>query len=366
MTDRPSVMVAMSGGVDSSVAAALLVDRGYDVTGVTLKLWAGADGTPPTSGCCTAADASDARSVASLLGIPYYVFDYQDEFRAGVVDPVIAGYASGVTPNPCIECNRLIKLALLRERASLLGCEFIATGHHARVMTTNGRPRLLRGCDRAKDQSYVLYMLDEISLRSLLLPIGEMTKTQVRATARRLGLRTAEKDESQDVCFVGDGGMRAFLETELADRLVAGEVLDRAGATVGRHRGAALFTIGQRRGVGVSAAGRRFVTAVDPASGTVRVGSRAELESRVVEADGVSWVSGLPPEDDSQVMVQIRYASDPLPGRVFSTSQGSMRLELDQSAWAVAPGQAAVCYRGDEVIGGGTIRRSEPDATATG
>src|SRR2546421_3873060 len=237
----------MSGGVDSSVAAARLLDQGHDVTGVTLKLWGGES----DSGCCSVADVEDARRVAAQLGIPHYVFNFTDDFDAGVVDPYVEAHAAGLTPNPCVECNRSIKFGRLLERADVMGYDAVATGHHARVVASPAGRRLARGRDRAKDQSYVLYMLAEAQLARLLLPVGEMTKTQVRAEAAALGLRTADKPESMEVCFITRGGRERFLAQRGVMR--AGDIVDPAGRVVGHHDGAAAFTIGQRRGVGVAA-----------------------------------------------------------------------------------------------------------------
>lgn len=344
------VMVAMSGGVDSSVAAALLCEQGYEVTGVTLKLWSS------ESGCCTAADAADARAVARKLGIRHYVLDYEDEFRTAVVDPTIEGYLAGVTPNPCIECNRVIKFRLLIERAEELGCAYLATGHHARISHGPGSGyRLLRAVDQAKDQSYALYMLGQDELASMLLPVGEMTKDQVREEATRLGLRTAEKSESQDVCFAPES-MRDFLEHEAAGALTPGEVIDATGEVVGTHAGAALFTVGQRRGVGAPAGRRVYVTGVETGEGIVRVGERGDLDAGSIEAAGATWVSGGPPERGAVVDVKARYGAHPTEGRLVEIDGNSFRVELEEAVWAPAPGQALVCYQGDELLGGGTIR----------
>src|SRR6478735_790467 len=252
-TTRRRVLVAMSGGVDSSVAAALLRDAGHDVTGVTLRLWGG----DSDSGCCSVGDVEDARRVAAQLDIPHYVFNFADDFAAAVVDPYVDAYAAGRTPNPCVECNRTIKFGRLLDRSRAMGFDAVATGHHARItVDAGGRRRLARGADGAKDQSYVLYMLREDALMRIRLPVGELTKPEVRAHARRLGLRTADKRESMDVCFITRGGKDAFLGARIGRS--PGELVTTDGETVGAHAGVDAFTVGQRRGLGVALGVRRY------------------------------------------------------------------------------------------------------------
>jgi tRNA-specific 2-thiouridylase len=358
-----TALVAMSGGVDSSVAAALMLEAGYDVVGVTLKQWEGPDGEMPTAGCCTVGDAVDARSVAARLGVPYYVLDYVDEFRIEVVDRFGAAYLAGLTPNPCIECNRRVRFDALLERTAALGCDVLVTGHHARVHTGgDGARHLLRAVDRAKDQSYVLHMLDQRALARVRLPIGEMTKDEVRARAAELGLRTASKPDSQDLCFVGkgDGGYRAFIRRHFPQAARAGHIVDTSGAEVGEHAGAVDFTVGQRRGLGLAVRSGaaddgdpRYVVAVDAATATVTIGRKRDLEVGGCRLEDVSFVSGSPPSDP-EVTVKVRYRADPAAATV-SREDGSWVVRFDAPLHAVAPGQAAVLYRGDEVLGGGTI-----------
>ncbi len=349
------VLVAMSGGVDSSVAAALLREEGHDVVGVTLKQWEGPGGEMPRAGCCTVADAEDARRVAAQLDIPYYVLDYVDEFRRAVVDPFGAEYLAGRTPNPCIECNRRVRFSALLERAALLDCDMLATGHHARVAYGSGGFRLLQATDVDKDQSYVLHMLGQRELSRIRFPVGEMTKAEVREHAARLGLRTATKPDSQDICFVGDGDYRAFLRRYFPGAARPGLVVDTGGAVVGSHQGVAGFTIGQRKGIGVAAGERRYVVDVDPGSATIVVGTRDDLLVDGCRVTATSFVAGSPPSGD-RVRVKVRYRSPAVGARLEPGPDDEVwTIWFDEPLAAVAPGQAAVFYRGQEVLGGGTI-----------
>ncbi len=332
------VLVAMSGGVDSSVAAARLLAEGHDVTGVTLKLWGGES----DSGCCSVADVEDARRVAAQLGIPHYTFNFADDFAAAVVGPYVDAHAAGLTPNPCVECNRSIKFGRLLDRAGDLGFDAVATGHHARVV---GR-QLARGRDRGKDQSYVLYMLSDADLGRLLLPVGEMTKAEVRAEAAALGLRTAEKPESMEVCFITRGGRERFL----AERGVMrpGDIVDAAGRVLGHHDGAAAYTVGQRRGLGVATGERRYVVDVDPARGAVMVGAYDDLLRQEARLTGVTFVAGSPPAATEPLLVQVRAHATPFAGRLERD-----RVVFDHPQPRVAPGQVVALYRDDVLLGGG-------------
>jgi tRNA-specific 2-thiouridylase len=349
-------LVAMSGGVDSSVAAAMMLEAGHDVIGVTLKQWEGPDGALPTAGCCTVGDAEDARRVAAKLDVPYYVLDYVEEFREAVVDPFGAAYLSGRTPNPCVECNRTVRFKALLERTEALGCDVLVTGHHARIRRDAAGHHLLRAVDGAKDQSYVLYMLGQQELARIELPVGEMTKTEVRDRALALGLRTAAKPDSQDLCFVGRGDYRAFLAEHFPEAGRPGPIVDVAGEVVGEHGGTAGFTIGQRRGLGVAAGEPRYVVDIEPATSTVVIGRRRDLLVDGCELTAVGFVAGEPPEEPS-VEVKVRYRSRPVAALLTGVDDG-WRLRFDQPQTGVAPGQAAVFYHGDEVVGGGTITRS--------
>ena len=334
-----SVLVAMSGGVDSSVAAALLLDAGHEVVGATLKLWGG----PSDSGCCSVADVDDARRVASQLGIDHYVFNLADEFESGVVTPYVADHAAGRTPNPCIECNRTIKFDRLLRRAEALGFDALATGHHARVVDG----RLLRGADRAKDQSYVLHVLGRDVLRRVLLPVGERSKAEVRARAAAVGLRTAAKPDSQEVCFIPGtaGGRRQFLADRVA--LTAGRVVDTAGAVVGAVPAVELVTVGQRRGLGLAAGRPRYAVDVDVATATVTVGSADEL---VVDRARLTRCSWLGDEPAGPVEAQCSAHGDAVPAEWDGPSS---TVRFAAPVRRVAPGQSVVLYRGDEVLGGG-------------
>lgn len=337
---EPRVLVAMSGGVDSSVAAALLLERGYDVTGVTLKLWGGES----DSGCCSVSDVEDARRVAAQLGIPHYVFNFSDDFTANVVDPYVDAYASGRTPNPCVECNRTIKFGRLLDRAHALGFDLLATGHHARVLQRGQKYALARGADRAKDQSYVLYMLGQRELARSRFPVGEITKAEVRAHAAHLGLRTANKPESMDVCFVKKGGRVQFLEDR--EPMRPGDVVDANGAVIGAHAGVASFTIGQRRGVGVATGERRYVVDIDTRTATVTLGSRAELLRDDVRVCNLMFVDGVP--GDRMFLAQVRAHGEPflahLEGNIVRFAEPQPRVAL---------GQVVALYEGDSLVGGG-------------
>jgi tRNA-specific 2-thiouridylase len=338
------VMVAMSGGVDSSVAAARLAQAGHDVTGITLKLWGGES----DSGCCSVADVEDARRVAAQLGVPHYVFNLTEDFEAAVVEPYVGAHAAGHTPNPCVECNRAIKFGRLATRARLLGFDALATGHHARVRPgPGGRFHLLRGADRAKDQSYVLYMLGQEVLARLLLPVGDLTKAQVRAEAAALGLRTADKPESMEVCFITRGGREAFLGARGV--MTPGEIVDRGGRLLGHHQGAAAFTVGQRRGLQVATGERRYVIDVDAPSGRVTVGAPEDLLRDGVALSGLSFVDGRPSPAEP-LAVQSRAHGQPVAGHLVGDV-----VRFGQPQPRIAPGQVVAFYRSDELVGGGIV-----------
>jgi tRNA-specific 2-thiouridylase len=346
--DGLRVLVAMSGGVDSSVAAALMRQAGHDVMGVTLKLWSGPRGEAPTAGCCTVSDAEDARRVAAQLDIPYYVLDHTDDFKDGVVDRFVSDYVSGRTPNPCIECNRTVKFDRLLARLDDFECDVLVTGHHARSREVAGTWHLLRGRDEAKDQSYVLSMLTQAELARTRFPVGELTKAEVRDLAAGMGMRTAHKPESMDICFVGQRDYRGFLRDVAPEAFTPGRMVDLAGDEVGSHEGIVGFTVGQRRGLGMATGEPRFVIRIEPSTATVVVGSREDLGVGGVTLDQLTWTAGS--SSDGAVMAQYRAHGDPVPASIRGA-----RLEFAEPQSAVAPGQTVAFYDDERVLGGALI-----------
>jgi tRNA-specific 2-thiouridylase len=344
------VVVAMSGGVDSSTAAGLLCEAGHEVIGLAMKTHAEGDGG--SRACCTPEDMRDARRVADHLGIRFYVLNYEELFREEVILPFARAYREGRTPNPCVACNDRVKFRTLLARAELLGADRLATGHYARV---GPGPSLERGVDARKDQSYFLYKLGPAQLERVLFPVGGLTKDEVRAQARRLGLPVAEKSESQEICFVGSEGYAATVE-RLCGEPEHGVIVDGAGHVLGRHDGVHHFTLGQRRGLRLASSAPLYVTDIDPALARVVVGTRDDLATSEVELVDFAWTSG-PPAPGDQVLVQQRYREKARPARVETLEEGRARIHFDPPAPRGAPGQAAVVYAGDRVLGGGTITR---------
>ncbi len=361
---KPKVMVGMSGGVDSSVAALLLAEQGYEVVGVTLKLW-DADGEdaesgPAAKGCCSLRDVEDARAVCWKIGIPHYVLNFKDVFRRDVVDPFAAEYRGGRTPNPCIACNRRIKMGAMLDRAAAMGFDFIATGHYARILYNGqiGRYELLKGLAGKKDQSYVLYHLTQDRLAHTLLPLGGMTKEAVRAVAAERGLLTARKPDSQEICFIPDNDHAAFLRRYDGADAGPGDFVDREGKAIGRHEGIARYTIGQRKGLGTAFGIPMFVTGIDPAANTVALGPEEELFRRGMIVDDLNFIRIPELTSPVRASVRIRYNAAESPAVLAPLADGRVEVTFDEPLRAITPGQAAVFYLGDSVLGGGTIRRS--------
>jgi tRNA-specific 2-thiouridylase len=351
MSARARIVVGLSGGVDSSVAAALLVEQGYEVIGVTLHL-AGAG-----SRCCSLEDADDARRVAEHLGIRFYVANQQEAFRRDVIEPFADAYLAGETPLPCVACNRGFKFGTLRARARALGAEAVATGHYARIAVdpATGEHHLHRARDAAKDQSYFLFDLSQEQLRDARFPLGELTKDEVRERARALGLATADKPESQEICFVPDGDYASVVEALRPGAVPGdGEIVDGAGRVLGRHGGIHRFTVGQRRGLGLASDERLYVRSLDAERNRVVVGTDAELAVRGARLRGVRWI-GAPPAGPALATVRIRYRHPGVPARIEAGADGGADVWFDAPVAAVAPGQAAVFYAGDRVLGGGWI-----------
>ena len=352
----------MSGGVDSSVAAALLVRQGHDVIGLSMQLYdqrassTGSDGGQTFGTCCTIDDLYDARRVAAQLGVPHYIVNFEEKFAETVVSDFVREYASGRTPIPCVHCNGDLKFATLVERAAGLGADFVATGHYARVERegTNGPYRLLRGVDPNKDQSYFLFTLSQSQLAHALFPVGALEKPVVREVARELGLQVANKPDSHEICFVPDGDHAAFLARQGAAP-AEGSILDTEGRVVGSHRGIHRYTVGQRKGLGLSSPIPLYVVGIDAESNAVTVGPRHALERREASASEVNWIAGAPPPTGTRVTAQIRHRHKEAAATVEPVGNDRVALVFDDPQAAIAPGQALVMYRGAEVLGGGWI-----------
>lgn len=364
--DRPPgetrVVVAMSGGVDSSVTAALLHEQGYDVVGITLQLYDHGAATSRAKACCAGQDIHDARRVADRLGFPHYVLDYESRFRQDVIDRFADAYARGETPIPCVTCNQTVKFRDLVATARELGADALATGHYIRRVVGPAGPELHRAHDAARDQSYFLFATTREQLAFLRFPLGDMPKSQVRADARRFGLEIADKPDSQDICFVPDGKYARLVEKLRPEAAEPGDIVDLDGQVLGRHEGIIRYTIGQRRGLGIGAGGTSagealYVVRLEPERRRVVVGPREALATSRVALQQVNWLGegDSPPADGAEVEVRIRSSMEPVPGRVSAIGEGRARVELATPQHGVSAGQAAVFYSGDRVLGGGWI-----------
>lgn len=349
-------IIAMSGGVDSSVAAKLMVDAGYDCAGCMMKLYQNEDaGLSHAQTCCSLDDVEDARAVAYRIGIPFYVFNFQQAFREQVIQKFVHSYESGQTPNPCIDCNRYLKFGKLYERARVLGFDFLVTGHYARIAHDGRRYLLQKAVDPEKDQSYVLYDMTQELLAHTKFPLGEMTKTQTREIAERSGFLNAKKHDSQDICFVPNGDYASVVALHSQKTCPPGNFVDAEGHVLGRHKGVIHYTIGQHRKLGLSLPEARYVCKIDAAGNRVVLGAASELYAKEIDIGACNWISGAVPEHAFRCQVKIRYRQPEQWATVTPTGNTTAHIVFDAPQRAPAPGQAAVCYEGDVVLGGGTI-----------
>ena len=359
---KPTVFLGMSGGVDSSVAALLLTEQGYDVKGVTLQVWEPEDENTAVTkkweerGCCK---VGLARHVAQRLGIPHEVVDTRETFRKNVVDDFIAGYLSGTTPNPCVRCNERVKFGRLYELAKARGADFVATGHYARVLPVDEGVGLFRGADGKKDQSYFLYRLPAAWLPQILFPVGHLQKSEVWKRAEELDLPADEMKESQEICFVTQGDYRTFLTAEAPQALRPGPFLDPEGKTIGEHRGIAFYTPGQRKGLGIASGERLYVKEVNPETNAVVLGRAEDLSRQTCTVHDINWLGDALPETLDHVDIKYRYASPAVSGRVQQHTAGTFSIEFQEPQQALSPGQSLVLYQGDHVLGGGIIQQFE-------
>ena len=350
------VLIAMSGGVDSSVAAFLMKEQGCQCIGATMKLFHNEDiGVKRTKTCCSLEDVEDARSVAFRLGIPYYVFNFSDDFKGQVIDRFTAAYERGATPNPCIDCNRYLKFERLYERARILGCDAIVTGHYARIEQENGRWLLKKSLDESKDQSYVLYSLTQEQLAHTRLPLGAMHKSETRRIAEEQGFYNADKPDSQDICFVPNGDYAGFIARFTGHDCPAGDFVDEEGHVLGRHKGIVHYTVGQRKGLGIAADAPLYVKQIDAASNRVVLSGNESLFSRELTANDFNWIAYDVPPRELRASARVRYHQREQAATVTVLGDGRVHLVFDEPQRAITPGQAVVLYDGDTVLGGGTI-----------
>lgn len=346
----------MSGGVDSSLAAKLIQDKGFDCIGCTMKLYRNEDvGVERSRTCCSLDDVEDARSVAYKLGMPFYVFNFTDAFRDTVIRKFIESYEKGLTPNPCIDCNRYMKFDKLYERAIILGCDYIVTGHYARIEEKDGKFVLKKALDETKDQSYVLYTMTQEQLSHTMFPLGNMRKSEVRQCAEQSGFVNAKKPDSQDICFVPNGDYASVIELQTGKPSACGNFVDKQGSILGRHKGIIHYTVGQRKGLGISGPEPLYVCDICPKSGNVVLGSNDDLFSRQAYAIDFNWISGLVPQGELRCSIKIRYRQAEQPATVIPAGEDSVHIIFDEPQRAITPGQAAVLYDGDTVLGGGTL-----------
>ncbi len=351
-------LIAMSGGVDSSVSAYLMKQAGYECVGCTMRLYDNEMiGEDLHSTCCSLKDTRDARAVTVRLGIPYYIFRYEDLFREEVIEPFVRSYEEGRTPNPCIECNRVFKFGHLLRQMESLGLDCVVTGHYARIERSpeNGRMLLKKGLDAAKDQSYVLYTMTQKELENTRFPLGTLTKEEVRKIAEEQGFLNARKHDSQDICFVPDGDYAGFMERFRGMTYPEGDFIDREGHVLGRHKGFVRYTVGQRRGLGIPAEHPLYVLEVRPRDNTVVLGNNEDLFTTVFYADRVNWIAVEALHGPMRVKAKIRYRHKEQPAMVFPAEDGKVRVVFDEAQRAITPGQAAVFYQDDTVVGGGVI-----------
>ena len=350
------IAVAMSGGVDSSVAAALLSSQGHDVFGLMLRLWSEpGQGSNGQNRCCSPESVTQARQVAAILDIPFYVIDARDEFHKNVVEFFIDKYSSGVTPNPCLECNRNIRWGHLMSKALSMGATQLATGHYARIKKNKGKWQLLRGCDSNKDQSYALSMLGQSELKRTLFPVGQYTKTEIRSLANDFGLPVAQRQDSQDLCFLADKDYRRFMQEYAPQSLEPGSIVNSCGETLGQHKGLPLYTIGQRKGIGVSASEPLYVLSKNKADNTLIVEKRSRLGKKHLKARKVNWISGNTTQNKIRAGVQIRYTARAVSAWITPINNSKVEVDFDHQINDITPGQAAVFYQDSVCLGGGVI-----------